>query len=96
MRALKGSEMDLVSVIIPAQNRPQMLRQAVLSVVAQTYKPIEIIIVLAGATEQVIGMASDIASEHGARLFVGEAECRGRPKRRTFHSSWRMDIVSRR
>jgi glycosyltransferase involved in cell wall biosynthesis len=61
--------MDLVSVIIPAQNRPQMLRQAVLSVVAQTYKPIEIIIVLAGATEQVIGMASDIASEHGARLL---------------------------
>jgi glycosyltransferase involved in cell wall biosynthesis len=61
--------MNLVSVIIPAQNRPEMLRQAVLSVVAQTYTPIEIIIVLVGATEQVKSTAADLASEHGARLL---------------------------
>src|ERR1700760_4836834 len=61
--------MDLVSVIIPAQNRPEMLREAVLSVVAQTYRSIEIIIVLAGATEEVTRVASDLSSQYGARLL---------------------------
>ena len=35
---------NLVSTIIPVYNRPQMLQQAVDSVLAQTYRPIEIII----------------------------------------------------
>ena len=36
---------NLVSTIIPVYNRPRMLREAVQSVLDQTHRPIEIIIV---------------------------------------------------
>jgi glycosyltransferase involved in cell wall biosynthesis len=41
----------LVSTIIPVYNRPLLLREAVASVVAQTYRPIEIVIVDDGSTD---------------------------------------------
>ena len=42
---------NLVSTIIPVFNRPQMLREAVESVIAQTWRPIEIIISDDGSTD---------------------------------------------
>jgi len=47
-RLFTGNTMKLralVSVIIPTHNRPEFLRKAVASVVVQTYRPIEIVIV---------------------------------------------------
>jgi glycosyltransferase involved in cell wall biosynthesis len=41
----------LVSVIVPVYNRPQLLVEAVSSILAQTYRPIEIIIVDDGSTD---------------------------------------------
>lgn len=41
----------MVSTIIPVHNRPELLRQAVESLLAQTYRPIEIIIVDDGSTD---------------------------------------------
>ena len=38
---LKG----LVTTVIPVHNRPALLREAVASVLAQTYRPVEVVIV---------------------------------------------------
>ena len=54
----------LVSTIIPVHNRPALLREAVASVLAQTYRPIEIIIVNDGSTDETGSEAEALASSH--------------------------------
>jgi glycosyltransferase involved in cell wall biosynthesis len=51
----------LVSTIIPVFNRPSMLREAVASVLAQTYRPIEVIIVDDGSTDDTAEVADALA-----------------------------------
>ncbi|HEY2090740.1 MAG TPA: glycosyltransferase family A protein [Thermoanaerobaculia bacterium] len=58
-------EPALVSTIIPVFNRPAMLRDAVSSVVAQTHRPIEIIIVDDGSTDDTGAVADALALQHG-------------------------------
>src|SRR5215470_13884728 len=50
----------LVSVIVPVYNRPAMLREAVESALAQTYRPIEIVIVDDGSTDDTASVAEDL------------------------------------
>jgi glycosyltransferase involved in cell wall biosynthesis len=66
----------LVSTIIPVYNRAGMLREAVESVLAQTYRPIEIIIVDDGSTDESASTADELARAHDA-IFVVHQPNRG-------------------
>src|SRR5882724_7513102 len=61
---------SLVSTIIPVYNRAAMLREAVSSVVAQTYRPIEIIIVDDGSTDDTARVADDLGAAHAEEIRV--------------------------
>lgn len=50
---------DLVSIIVPHRERLELLQEAVRSVVAQTYRPIELLIVDDGSTEQTRAALND-------------------------------------
>lgn len=60
----------LVSTIIPVHNRAGMLREAVASVLAQTYRPIEIIIVNDGSTDDTAGVADELAQTNQQEVRV--------------------------
>lgn len=53
---------NLVSTIIPVYNRPQLLREAVESVLAQTHRPIEVVIVDDGSDDETPKVASELAT----------------------------------
>ena len=54
----------LVSTIIPVFNRPAQLREAVQSVLDQEYRPIEIIIVDDGSTDETLATAQALERSH--------------------------------
>lgn len=54
----------LVTTIIPFHNRPDMLREAVASVLAQTYRPIEIIAVNDGSGAEAVAVCEELAAVH--------------------------------
>jgi len=60
----------LVTTIIPVFNRPAMLVEAVESVLAQTYRPIEIIIVDDGSTDETLATADALAARHDGIVRV--------------------------
>lgn len=55
---------NLVSTIIPVYNRSAMLHEAVASVLAQTWRPIEIIIVDDGSTDDTVKTAQALMLQH--------------------------------
>ena len=64
--------MPRVSVIVPTHNRPQMLKEAVESALAQTFQDFEIIIVLNGASAEAVEMARRLAASPKVRAVEME------------------------
>src|SRR5262245_11935692 len=54
----------LISTIIPVHNRPLLLREAAASVLAQTYRPIEIVIVDDGSTDDTAESIAALGAEY--------------------------------
>jgi len=63
----------LVSSIIPVHNRPELLREAVDSILAQTYRPIEIIIVDDGSTDNTPAGIEKLADAHEEMRYFRQA-----------------------
>ena len=61
--ASAGITLGLVTTIIPVFNRADMLIQAVQSVVDQDYRPIEIIIIDDGSTDNTLETARRLAAD---------------------------------
>jgi hypothetical protein len=60
----------LVSTIIPVHDRPRLLGEAVASVVGQSYRPIEIIIVDDGSTDDTPGVADSLSADSSGVIRV--------------------------
>ena len=60
----------LVSTIIPVHNRPELLREAVASVLAQDYRPIEVLIVDDGSTDDTGQVAEELAAWQPTEIRV--------------------------
>jgi glycosyltransferase involved in cell wall biosynthesis len=67
----------LVTTILPVYNRSAMLRESAASVLAQTYRPIELIIVDDGSTDDTGATADALAAEHPEEVRVIHQPNRG-------------------
>lgn len=63
---IQSAAMDspLVSVIITVFNRPRMLREAVVSALAQSYRPLEILVVDDGSVDDTPKVCGELARDH--------------------------------
>jgi glycosyltransferase involved in cell wall biosynthesis len=68
---------NLVSTIIPVYNRPRLLQETVNSVLSQTYRPIEVIVVDDGSTDETGVVADRIAAQHPNEVHVIHQEHAG-------------------
>src|ERR1051326_3196890 len=69
----EGAAMTLVSTVIPVFNRAAMLDAAVASVLAQTHRPIEIVVVDDGSTDDTPARADAIAAAHPEVVVIHQS-----------------------
>jgi len=60
----------LVTTIIPVYNRPEMIVRAVQSVLDQTYRPVEIIIVNDGSTDSTGQVVDELSRQHPEEIRI--------------------------
>lgn len=68
---------DLVSTIIPVHNRPEMIREAVASVLAQSWTRIEIILVDDGSTDRTPSVLAELAATNPGCVQVARQDNAG-------------------
>ena len=61
---------QLVSTIIPVYNRPELVRRAVSSVLDQTYRPIEILLINDGSTDHTPEVLAELQAAHPKEIRV--------------------------
>ena len=66
-------ESTLVSTLIPVFNRATMLREAVASVLAQTYRPVEIVIIDDGSSDDTPRVADELSHVHAEIKVIHQA-----------------------
>ncbi len=76
---LTGAEPGLVSVVLPVYNGEKYLKEAIESVLAQTYRTWELIVVDDGSTDQSLAIAREYAEKDG-RIRVVSQENQKLPK----------------
>lgn len=65
-----GQKLGMVSTIIPVYNRPQLLREAVQSVLNQSHEDLEILIIDDGSTDETAAVAEQLQWAHPSRIRV--------------------------
>jgi len=84
----------LVTTIIPVQNRPRLLAEAVASVLAQTYRPIEIVVVDDGSTDDTPQVAETLRERHPDEVAVlRQPNCGPGPAREAGRRAARGEFV---
>ncbi len=82
---------DLISVVIPVYNRTAILAETVASVLAQTYRPLEILVVDDGSTEDVAAALAGLP-RHDANASIvvirQENQGPGAARNRAIRSAW--------
>ena len=74
---MRNYKPGLVSTVIPVYNRCDMLKEAVQSVLSQTYRPVEIVIVDDGSTDQTPQIIDGLAREWPSEIRVIHQDNRG-------------------
>ena len=62
-------ETPLVTVYIPTHNRAKLVERAVMSIINQTYKNIEIIVVNDGSSDETLNVLKRLKNQFGIRYF---------------------------
>lgn len=70
MKLPQAHAAELVTTIIPVHNRASLLREAVTSVLAQSYQSLEVIIVDDGSTDDTAHAARELAEAHPGLVHV--------------------------
>lgn len=70
LQPTQGVQLGMVSTIIPVYNRPQLLREAVESVLSQSHESLEILIIDDGSTDATAAVAEQFRCAHPSRIRV--------------------------
>jgi glycosyltransferase involved in cell wall biosynthesis len=75
---------QLVSVIIPTHNRKELLKRALNSALKQTYKPLEIVVINDGSTDETDSVIHEYQLAHPHIKYLKHGSPRGAPKARNY------------